>query len=85
MNGLKGLLDSRKAVMVILVFAGLTALLMYGKLDSQSYALLIGGIKAAWLGAHSHEESNKAKAGAAMLDKASEVAIEVTTKKDDTE
>lgn len=86
MDGIKGILGSRKATMVLIAFAGLTAMLLYGRIDAQSYAMLVGGIKATWLAAHSHEESSKAKAGAVidaaaplakLIDQVSSAAVEL--------
>lgn len=75
MKGIKGLLDSRKAVMVILMLAGLTYLLIAGHLDQTHYAGAIAVIKSFWLTSHSYEESAKAKAGADLIDKAADAAL----------
>lgn len=81
MKGIKGLFDSRKAISTWLIFAGLTALLIYGYLPAETYAMMVTGIKAVWLGAHSHEESSKAKAGASLIDQLAKGAVEVAKKK----
>lgn len=75
MKGIKGLFDSRKAVMVMLMLGVLTFLLIAGHIDQTHYAGAVATIKSFWLTSHSYEESSKAKAGAALIDQAADAAL----------
>lgn len=61
-KGILGLFESRKAVSVYIVLGLMTYLVIVGILPPEVFAILVGVIKVAWLAAHSHEESSKAKA-----------------------
>lgn len=77
MKGIKGLLESRKATVLVIVLTVLSVLLYFGKIDGELYAMLVSGLTAVWKAAHSHEESNKAKAGARLIDQAATRALHV--------
>jgi len=80
MNGLKGIFDSRKAVMVVLMLATLTYLLITGKIDQTHYAGAVATIKSFWLGAHAHEERGKMPAVTKLLERGPEMVLDTMAK-----
>lgn len=60
MKAVKGLLQSRKATMVLAVFVGLAVLVALGRLDAGVLQRYLDVVLPAWLGAHAVEEGAKA-------------------------
>ena len=59
MDGLIGLLNSRKALVVLLTIMVLVVLLALGHIDKASFEELIKYIIPVWLGSHAIEEGAK--------------------------
>lgn len=67
MKAIGGLFQSRKAVLVILLIAVLTALLVHGDIKEETFASLLKFVIPAWLGSHAYEEGKKSENGGGKL------------------
>ena len=69
-EAIKGLLQSRKAVLVLAVIVAMTVLVGLGHMDVQLFVDTVKPVVMTWLGAHATEEVGKALAvGKAVADR----------------
>ena len=62
MTGIKGLFDSRKASMLVLMTSLLTTLEEMGRIDPMHYTMAVTALAIVWKLAHAYEAAAKAKA-----------------------
>ena len=80
--GLKGLLDSRKANVLVLITGLLTTLEEMGRIDPMHYVIAITVITVIWKLAHAYEEAAKARAMGAPPQEVIDAALKAALKAD---